>query len=665
MSAQDAGFIDSLLEGGAMQPPLSLINISADMQQVVRDRADQRYLDHAHAVAVRADHTFARLMIVQWLAAIAAAVVISPRTWLGVASTSHIHVWGAIFVGGALSLPTVFLSLTQPGAPINRYVTAVAQMLTSALLIHLTGGRIETHFHVFGSLAFLSLYRDWKVLIPATAVAAIDHLVRGVFWPESVFGITAASQFRWVEHAGWVIFEDVVLIVACLQSQQEMKQMADQWAHLSVTKDLVDAEVDRQVTELARGDERIRGSELRMRKIIDTAYDAFVVVSPSREIVEWSTRAEAVFGWSRGEAVGQSISTLLGIGGLTAVLEGAQDEMTVIEQTNQKFEASARHKNGSSIPVEVSVSGLCHNGDCTFNVFIHDISQRKHMQTQLLHAQKMQGVGQLAAGIAHEINTPTQYAGDNMRFLMDSFRDIDSILAQFDDELGEDQPPSQEDWSTLHAAAKSADLPYLRGEIPAAIGQALDGIQRIAEITRAMKEFSHPGTVAKQSVDIHRTIENSITVCRNEWKHVADLKTDFDPEITALDCLPGELSQVFVNLIVNAVQAIGEQSGRPSDRKGEITVRTRRIGDAAEISVEDNGPGIPPDVLARVFEPFFTTKVVGKGTGQGLAIAHAVVVEKHQGTIRVESQVGQGTSFIITLPLRGDANVQETTHEMV
>jgi hypothetical protein len=227
------------------------LDLPSNLQELTDQRANLRFSEHWGDVSIRVDRIFAVLMAVQWLAGIAAALIISPRTWIGAASSTHLHVWAAILLGGAISALPIALVLIHPGRPLNRYVIAVAQGLWSALLIHLTGGHLETHFHVFASLAFLSLYRDWRVFVPATVVIAADHLLRGLFWPESVYGIADASAWRWLEHAGWVICEDIVLIVACVQSRREMRLQADQWAHLSITKDIVDAEVEAQTRELA------------------------------------------------------------------------------------------------------------------------------------------------------------------------------------------------------------------------------------------------------------------------------------------------------------------------------------------------------------------------------------------------------------------------------
>lgn len=191
------------------------------------------------------DRMFAYLLAIQWVAGVAAALLISPLTWVGAASQTHVHVWAAVFLGGAISGFPIWLALRHPGRILTRHVVAIAQMLSSALLIHLTGGRIETHFHIFGSLAFLAFYRDWRVLVTATVVVTADHLVRGLFWPQSIFGVLTASSWRWLEHAGWVLFEDVFLMISLRRMLQEMFEISLRRAGLEDSN----AEIERQVTE--------------------------------------------------------------------------------------------------------------------------------------------------------------------------------------------------------------------------------------------------------------------------------------------------------------------------------------------------------------------------------------------------------------------------------
>src|ERR1700733_140652 len=195
------------------------LDASSQIEQQLFD-ADYR------RICVRCDRMFAVLFVIQWFAGIITAELIAPYTWTGSTARIHPHVWAAALLGGAILSFPLYLIWKHPGHVVTRQCIAIAQMLWSALLIHLSGGRIETHFHVFGSLAFLAFYRDWRVLLTATVVVALDHFLRGTFWPESVFGIATASQWRWLEHAGWVVFEDVFLVMACVQGQEEMSGMA-------------------------------------------------------------------------------------------------------------------------------------------------------------------------------------------------------------------------------------------------------------------------------------------------------------------------------------------------------------------------------------------------------------------------------------------------------
>lgn len=268
----------------------------------------------------------------------------------------------------------------------------------------------------------------------------------------------------------------------------------------------------------------------------------------------------------------------------------------------------------------------------------------------------MESIGQLAAGIAHEINTPTQYVSDNTRFIRDSFMDINTVLEKYDQllsavEAGQITP---ELISQVRQEARNVDLEYLSEEIPHAIEQSLEGVSRIAKIVQSMKDFAHPGTNEKKAIDLNRAIESTITVARNEWKFVANLETEFDETLPNVPCLLGEFNQVILNMIINATHAIAEAIGENMEEKGCIKVSTRRVNDWAGIQISDTGSGIPPEAQGKIFDLFFTTKEVGKGTGQGLAISHNVIVEKHHGQISFKTQMGKGTTFMIRLPLQAE-----------
>jgi signal transduction histidine kinase len=277
--------------------------------------------------------------------------------------------------------------------------------------------------------------------------------------------------------------------------------------------------------------------------------------------------------------------------------------------------------------------------------------ERLSLEVQLRHAQKLEAIGQLAAGIAHEINTPTQYIGDNTKFLAQAFQAVFTVMAAQADQLGPGALPE-----ALARITEEADLPFLQEEIPKAIEQSLEGIARVTGIVQAMKDFSHPGGDQPEAMDLNQSIESTATVSRGEWKNVAELALDLDPEMPIVIGFPGEFNQVVLNLIVNAAHAIGERSRQNPDAKGLISISTRRDGDMAEVRIGDTGTGIPEWVQTRMFDLFFTTKAVGKGTGQGLSLVHNIVVKRHGGSIRFETRQGEGTVFLIRIPIQGPAD---------
>ena len=291
------------------------------------------------------------------------------------------------------------------------------------------------------------------------------------------------------------------------------------------------------------------------------------------------------------------------------------------------------------------------------------LREKERMEKELAQAQRMEAIGQLAAGIAHEINTPTQYIGDNTRFLQGAFTYVDDLLGSFDRLLraARSNSVTEELLKEAETAFHSADLGYLAREIPLAIQQSLEGLDHVANIVGAMREFSYPGNGGKREVDLNHVILGAITLCRSEWKLLADVVTDFDDDLPTVRCVPADISSVVLNLMVNAAHAIAEATRDGAAGKGVITIRTRYDEDCAEIRVEDTGAGIPEQIRPRIFDLFFTTKDVGKGTGQGLALAHAIVVEKHGGTIDFETEVGRGSAFIVRLPV--DAETESPTVE--
>ena len=306
---------------------------------------------------------------------------------------------------------------------------------------------------------------------------------------------------------------------------------------------------------------------------------------------------------------------------------------------------SGLRRGGQEFPMECSLTRLETGASAGRCAFVRDLTESRRMQVELHQAQKLEAVGQLAAGIAHEINTPIQFIGDNTQFLQDAF----SGLSTFADLLGrcaQALPPESRE--ELRRAEEQLDLAYLREQVPGTIARTLQGVQRVATIVRAMREFAHPDQREMVAADLNRSIQATLDVARNEYKYVADVETDFG-ELPLVTCFAGDLNQVVLNIIVNAAHAVADVV-KGTRNKGKIRVATRRDGGEVVVTISDTGTGIPEPIRKKVFDPFFTTKEVGRGTGQGLAIARNIM-EKHHGSIGFETEPGKGTTFVLRVPV--------------
>ena len=446
------------------------------------------------------------LMIIQWFFAIALALWVSPRAWSGTTSSIHPHVWLAIFLGAIITSAPVLLAWRQPGKVLTRHVVAVGQMLMSSLLIHLTGGRIETHFHVFGSLAILAFYRDWRVLISASAIVYVDHLLRGYFIPQSVYGVAYASTWLSLEHAGWVAFEVIFLIVAIRKSLDEMLALAERQAKL----EQVNATVEQTVTE--------RTAEL------------------TREIVER-------------------------------------------RQTEEKLRAS---------------------------------------EAQLVQSQKMEAVGRLAGGVAHDFN--------NMLMVINGYSSM--ALQQMD-------------------AANP-----LRKHME----ETLKASDRATALTRQLLAFSRKQVLQPRVLDLNEVIVGMEKMLRRLIGEHVEFHTVFDTTLGHVKADPGQIEQVIMNMAINARDAMpdgGTVTIRTAnvsiDQKTSFRNRDLEIGEYVMLSINDTGIGMNQEITAHLFEPFFTTKGIGKGTGLGLATSYGIISQS-DGDVRVYSEPGSGTTFKIYLP---------------
>ncbi len=410
-------------------------------------------------------------------------------------------------------------------------------------------------------------------------------------------------------------------------------------AKVKVLEDMIED----KTRELFLANENLSSALDYQRKIYRILPESLLVIGFNGVIKDANESAAKLLGYPKEQLVGTSLAELWDTA--TQTLTAASEHAVSGE------EHAWRANNGIVIPVLVSVSRLTKagEGETEFVCIATDLRERKRLESETQHAQKLQSVGQLAAGVAHEINTPMQFIGDNIHFLRDSFGSLIELIEVYDQafealpegSLGE---PIVEQ---LDDAQEEADVEYLRERGPRAFERTLGGVTRVSEIVAAMKSFSHPGN-DKAPTDLNAAIETTLTVATAEYKYVAEVDIELG-ELPSVLCHGGDINQVLLNLIVNAAHAIEDQ--QQDGQKGTIRIRSALEGDSVVISVADSGCGIPEHVRDRIFDPFFTTKEVGRGTGQGLSLARSIVTDKHGGSLSFETEIGAGTTFFIRLPV--------------
>lgn len=395
--------------------------------------------------------------------------------------------------------------------------------------------------------------------------------------------------------------------------------------------------------------------------LVDEALDGIITIWSDNTIELFNPEAQRLFGYSFDEVQGRDIRELA----LTDPSErrGLHYEAGLRQHIGGRGvrELIGQRRDGTSFWLELTARPVSLGERDALTMIVRDISQRRQLEKQLRHAQKMESIGQLAAGVAHEINTPIQYVCHNTRFLKDSFGDLVGLLEKWSAvgrllESTTDEPLAQA-LSAIREAEAEADFAYLCEEIPPALEQSLEGASRVARIVAAMKRYSHPGGRGKEPTDLNGAIESTALVTNNEWKYVTRMELDLASDLPVVHCNVNELNQVLVNLIVNASHAVATRHKTASE--GLIRIATAKTEEGVRISVTDNGCGIPESVQTKIFDPFFTTKSLGIGTGQGLALAYGVITEQHGGRIEFETAEGVGTTFHIHLPVKRSAIVAD------
>lgn len=403
------------------------------------------------------------------------------------------------------------------------------------------------------------------------------------------------------------------------------------------------------ITARKEAEERLRASEERYRELFENASDLVYTFDLDLHITSLNRLAEQTIGYSSDEALQMNLRELLEPQ-QGKRLQRVIEELIAAHAPN-KVELDITAKDQRRLKLEMTPRLIYREGKpVEIQAIARDITGRDVAELELRQAQKLESVGRLASGIAHEINTPIQFVGDNVRFLQDAFGGLQSVLKAFPELCKStcDVRSGPQFGSELDRIADEFDSDYLLNEIPKALGQTLDGVERVVTIVRAMKEFAHPESKGMAPADLNKALANTLTVARNELKYVAEVETNFG-ELPPVVCSVSDINQVLLNLLVNAAHAIADVV-KKSGGKGKIRVSTSLENATAVIAISDTGTGIPKSIHDRIFDPFFTTKEVGRGTGQGLAIARSVV-DRHKGTLTFETELGRGTCFYVRLPI--------------
>lgn len=573
------------------------------------NQLSEQYLDELQTQqSARIDKIFRILLLCEWLFGIVVALFISPLTWAGSESSIHLHVWTALLLGGVIILPPVALGFLKPGEKLTSYVISIAQILFGSLLIHLMGGRIEAHFYIFGSLAFIATYRNWRLLIPVTIIIALDHYIRGVYWPESVYGLITGSEWRWLEHAGWVIFEDIFLIVSIIQGRNDSKNIALQRARLEVHASNVENLVEERTRELLRG-------KAKLRTVLDHVTEGIITVQTSGKIITSNPAAWTMFESNEDELATKTLYDLLP--GITGDQLDSFVEQTISSRGDVDF--VAQKIAGQEFPVAIKVNKAIIEGEVVYIFLISDLTYQKEIEDQLakeqatsVNSSKLAAIGEMAGGIAHEINTPLAAI-----LLTSQTLKLELERDKWNKELFLNLATNIEKTS-----------------------------KRISKIINALRSFSRGSDHDPFSrANVVQIIDDALSLCREKLTlRGIDVQLSL-PEhgVSDIECREAQIGQVLINLINNSKDAIEDL------KEKWINIEVSIEADDVVIVFKDSGMGIDNKVQEKLFHPFYTTKGVGKGTGLGLSISNGIINE-HGGSLRYDPSA-ERTTFIIRLPI--------------
>ena len=462
-----------------------------------------------------------------------------------------------------------------------------------------------------------------------------------------------------IEHL-WQVDPKLQVVICTAFSDYSWSEIVDRIAHrdrlLILKKPFDNIEVCQLAIALTQKWQLERQAENQMDSIVETAADGIITMTAEGHIESSNQAASTLFGYTRDEFLGMTFCQLLKDEEIRSWKDCLRRYLTDSpDKQPPAQDLNGVNKEGHVFPLLVSISRYDAHDGPRWTAILRDLTEYKQLQSKLQRARKLESVGQLAAGVAHEINTPMQFIYQNVEFSRHCFERIDRVFKAFDENLQKDGPskPWEQRWDEMLAVKETEQYSMIRTELPEAIEECLDGVRRVVDIIQAMERFTLPGTEDFEPMDINKALKSATTVAQSALRKVALIDFQLEPGIPEVNCMGHEINQVLLNLIINAADAIAEKYGESQDVRGHLTLRTLSETDHVLISVEDDGCGISEDIVDRIYDPFFTTKDVGQGTGQGLALAYNAV-QKHGGTIDFDSTPGEGTTFTIRLPWNCD-----------
>ncbi|MDB6005037.1 MAG: integral rane sensor signal transduction histidine kinase [Prosthecobacter sp.] len=634
-------------------------------------RAQILFQESQDDIHQRTDRMFARLMIVQWLAGIAAALWLSPRTWTGSSSQLHLHVWASLFLGSAISGFPILLAWKLPGRVLTRHAIAVAQTLTSALLIHLTGGRLETHFHVFGSLAFLAFYRDWRVLTTATLVVAVDHMLRGLFWPQSVFGVLTASSWRWLEHAGWVLFEDTFLLISMRQTLGDMWAVATRQARLEVLNAKIEKQVSHEIAGRETAQHDLRQFQHRHDLILNSIGEGIYWAGNDGRVVSVNPAAAALLGWTVPELVGRSAHMTMHHSHADGT-EYPKKECRIYQglldgQGRRIVDEVFWRKDGTCFPVEYTSTPVRDDSGEIFGVVVvfSDVTARKQSEAklesvnkQLQSTSRQAGMAEVATNVLHNVGNvlnSVNVSADAVALKVRDFRvgRLRSVAALLNEHAG-----NLPEFLTVDPRGKALpdylvklaeNLAAPQNAILQEVESLRDNIDHIKGVVAMQQSYARRAGVLETFSPVE-LLEDAIRInSAGLTRHEVHLVRDFE-EVPPILTDRHKVLQILVNLLSNAKYALEHAV---ANRQVTVTVRLNGT-EGVKFAVIDNGIGISAENLGRMFQHGFTTKKDGHGFGLH---SGALATQELGGKLTAHSDgPGLGAIFTLELPFENSSN---------